>query len=470
MVLNVYEESTIKNSRLPIEWQSQTSLDELLSFLQTNWEQRSAFYSDGQVTSRQQFLSFLGQRGIRTNNYIGTIVFKGQQLNIFPKMFKSDKYDSDTSDLDLKHMLRNLVKWLEYCTKMDYPYVSITSDLNDSSDLRDLFITLYVRYVKTAIDRGLFYRYIEQTEDCVSIKGKMDITDYYTRKMPNGQLDRFRCTFSNFEFDNALNRIIKYTCKGLFNEASKANQKVIRTILTRLNEVSDVKCSPHDCDTIRLSRLHRNYSVILSMSKMFLLNKTSSYNIDNTESFCFLFPTEILFEGFIGGFIKTALQGIAKTTLQASDTSLIEDVIINDTSYGAAFTLRNDIYVQMKNGRCFVLDTKYKPIDRIENSVESATAIQQQVSIDDLRQIREYAYKRNLKEGYLLYPVFRYEDLEQPQIVTLKGYILVDGEKHSIDVYVMRIPFVFEENEEETLAKLSSCLDAIFSSEKVANA
>ena len=159
-----------------------------------------------------------------------------------------------------------------------------------------------------------------------------------------------------------------------------------------------------------------------------------------------------MFEGFIVEFIKTTLQGIAKTTLQASDTSLIEDVIINDTSYGAAFTLRNDIYVQMKKGRCFVLDTKYKPIDRIENTVDSATTIQQQVSIDDLRQIREYAYKRNLKEGYL-YPVFRYEDLEQPQIVTLKGHIIVDGEKHSIDVYVMRIPFVFEENEEETNEK-----------------
>lgn len=465
MVLNVFEESTIRNAKLPAEWQSQTSLDELLDFLQTNWEQRSAFYDDGQVTSRQQFLAFLGQRGIRTNNYIGTIVFKGQQLNIFPKMFKADKYDSDTSDLDLKHMLRNLVKWLEYCTKMEYPYISISSDLTDSSDLRDLFVTLYVRYVKAAIDHGLFYRYVEQTEDCTSIKGKIDVVDYFTRKMPNGQLDRFRCTFSNFEFDNVLNRIIKYTCKSLFNEASKANQKVIRAILTRLSEVSDVKCSPHDCDTVRLSRLHRQYTVILSMSKMFLLNKATSYNIDNTESFCFLFPTELLFEGFIGGFIKSALQGKARTTLQASDTSLIEDVIINDTSYGAAFTLRNDIYVQMKNGRCFVLDTKYKALDRIENTAESASAIQKQISIDDLRQIREYAYKRNLKEGYLLYPVFRYEDLEQPQVVTLKGNILVDGEKHSIDVFVMRIPFIFEDDEEETTEKLFASISSIFDGE-----
>ena len=90
MVLNCFEESTIKNKALPSEWKSQTSLDELADFLQFNWEQRSVFYDDGAVTSRQQFLEFTGQQGIRTKNYVGTIVFKGQQLNIFPKIFQKN--------------------------------------------------------------------------------------------------------------------------------------------------------------------------------------------------------------------------------------------------------------------------------------------------------------------------------------------------------------------------------------------
>lgn len=462
MILNVFEESTIKNHKLPEEWQSQASLDELLDFLQTNWEQRGVFYEDGKINSRQQFLGFVGQKGIRTNNYIGTIVFKGQQLNIFPKMFREDKYDSDTSNLDLKHLMKNLVVWLDYCTKISYPYINISSDLNDTTDLRELFVSLYLRYVKATIDHGLFYRYEEQFEDSHTIKGQVNIQDYYTRKYANGLLDTFNCRFSTFEFDNALNRIIKYTCKGLINEASKSNQKIIRNILSRLNDVSDVKCSPHDCDKIRLSRLHKQYSIILSMSKMFLFNKTSSYNVDNTESFCFLFPTELLFEGFIGGFITEILTGKANVKLQAGDTSLVDDIIISDTSYGAAFTLRNDILVKMVDGRCFVLDTKYKPLDRIENTVESSIAISQQVSIDDLRQIREYAFKRNLKEGYLLYPIFRFEDLSEPQEVLLKGNIIVNGEKHNIDVYVLRIPFVFEDDIEKTKQLLSECLERVY--------
>ena len=96
-MINCFEESFLKNKILPTEWQSQVSLDELSVFLQSNWEQRSVYYNDGEVSSRQQFLSFTGQKGLRTNNYIGTIVFKGQQLNIFPKLFRNDKDDNDTS-------------------------------------------------------------------------------------------------------------------------------------------------------------------------------------------------------------------------------------------------------------------------------------------------------------------------------------------------------------------------------------
>ena len=33
MIINRYEESQIKNSKLPLEWQSQASLDELADFL-----------------------------------------------------------------------------------------------------------------------------------------------------------------------------------------------------------------------------------------------------------------------------------------------------------------------------------------------------------------------------------------------------------------------------------------------------
>ena len=95
MVLNRYEYTKINNNRLPDSWKTQSSLDDLAEFLQENWEQRSVFYEDGEITSSQQFLEFTGQQGIKTKKYIGTSVFKGEQLNIYPKVFSTEKDDHE---------------------------------------------------------------------------------------------------------------------------------------------------------------------------------------------------------------------------------------------------------------------------------------------------------------------------------------------------------------------------------------
>ena len=108
-MLNFYENTLIKNSKLPDSWKSQTAQNELLEFLQSNWEQRGIFYDDGAVVSKQQFLDFTGQQAIKNKDYVGTIVFKGEQLNIFPKIFRESKEDNDTDELTLPFLMHNLV-------------------------------------------------------------------------------------------------------------------------------------------------------------------------------------------------------------------------------------------------------------------------------------------------------------------------------------------------------------------------
>ena len=461
MILDRYEYSKITNAKLPSSWQSQTALDELAEFLQQNWEQRAIFYEDGEVKSQQQFIDFINSGDIRTKKYIGTIVFKGEQLNIYPRVFSTEKEDHDTDNLTQKHMLYNLVKWIEYCNKLEYPFINISSELNDSTDLKELFITLYIGYVRSALDRGLYYQYVEKDEDCTSIKGKFDIKDYFINKIPNNQSDRFKCNYSNFEFDNKINRIIKYTCKQLMNITSNRNQKKIRTILMRLNEISDMQCNPNDCDNIRLSKMHRHYGIIISMSKMFLLNKMTNYSINTNESFCFLFPTELLFEGFIGGYIKEVLKDYGgKVRLQESRMSLVEKIIYKGKISGAAFTMRHDILVEINN-KVFVLDTKYKEMSRFENNDDYKENIRNEAKQSDLYQVLEYARKRNIVDVYLLYPMYRWEEKEDEFPIAVS-----ESSTGDINIHFIRIPFIFEqENEEKTKAQLIEVIKSIFSVE-----
>lgn len=457
MVLNRYEETSISNPRLPAAWQSQSALVELEEFLQHNWEQRAVFYEDGVVESKQQFLGFAGQQGIRTKNYIGTIVFNGEQLNIYPKMFKLDKYDTETEDLSQKHLMKNLVRWLEYCNRMAYPFISISTELNDAEDLKELFITLYIGYVRSALERGLYYRYVEETDDISTIKGKFDIKDYFTRKIPNGQADKFNCTYSTFEFDNTVNRVIKCTCKQIYNMTSRKNQKSIRNILVKLNDVSDVPCQPGDCDRIRLSKMHSQYRIIMSMSKMFLLNKTSGYAMDTNEAFCFMFPTELLFEGFIGGYMQEVVGEYGgKVKLQQSEMHLIEDIQYDGRSLGAAFTMRHDIWVELKD-KVFILDTKYKQVSRFEGDTdEIKRVVSEEPKQTDIYQVCEYARKRNISDVYLLYPMFRYEEKE-PTYPIGKS----QGASGDINIHFVRLPFIFEDDETKVKEQLKQVIEDI---------
>ena len=447
MTLNMFEESTIDNEDLPEGWKEKREQDDFEEFLQRNWEQRAVFYEDGKVDSKQQFLGFTGHLGLRTKKYIGTVVYNGEQINIFPKVFKRRENDYKTDKLTQSHLMENLVKWLEYCNRIAYPFINISTELTDSENLKELFISLYVGYVRSALERGLFYKYIDETENISCIKGKFDIKDYLVNKIPNGQGEKFKCTYSTFEFDNMVNRIIKHTCKMLLNiTSSTRSQQIIRNILIRLNEVSDRVCKPSDCDHVRLSKMNGNYRIIISMSKMFLLNQSVNYSIDVNESFCFLFPTDLLFEGFVGGFMQEVVEKAGgKVYLQKSDMKLVDSIKIGDQEYDGVFTMRHDILVEYSSN-IFILDTKYKAITRFEGNPEDTRQIIGSESHQgDVYQVCEYARKRGASEVYLLYPQFRFEPEDTSYPIAKST-----GAGGDIHIHFVRLPFIFEEDEQQT--------------------
>ncbi len=387
MIKDCYEYQCIHNESLPKSWNNQTSLQELEEFLQLNWEQRNILYRDEEDQTKQQFLKFQSDGSIKTNKYVGTIIFKGEQLNIYPRVFKQAKDDTKTNSLNQQHLVYNLEKWIEYSNKVDYPFIKMASDLNNTENLKELFVTLYVRYVQQALGRGLYYQYIDREDECTIVKGRIDFKDYVYRRIPMGQAHKFKCNYSSFEFDNTVNRIIKYTCRQLLNTTSKKNQSIISKILVTLNEISDVVCVPQDCDNICLNRMQNHYQTIISMSKIFLLNKTSSYLMKTQESFCFLFPIDKLFEGFVGGYIAELIKDLGgKTYLQESKRSVVERIVYDTKINSAAFKMKHDILVEINN-KTFILDAKYKEVSRFKGNATYVADLRKEISQEDIYQI-----------------------------------------------------------------------------------
>ncbi len=458
-MINGFEFSKIKLNKLPKSWQEEGAMGELESFLQENWQQRSIFYSDRQITSRQQFIDFDKKDAIKLQNYIGTITFKGEQLNIFPKIFKEDEDDFDADDLKTEDLINNLVYWLGYCDKLNFPFISMKGELSEAENLMELFITIYVHYVKAAIGRLRYHQYEDVAETGSFVKGRIDFKDYALRKYPQGQSDKLNYTYSSFVFDNALNRIIKCTCLFLLNITNQAaNKEIIRNILMVLGDVANVNCKPYDCDQVHLSALHGNYRIILSMSRMFLLNKISSNKIGMTETFCFLFPAEILFEGFIGGFIKEMLAGKARVRTQAGGQYLAEFVVDGEI-LGNAFMLKEDILVEFDDS-IVVLDTKYKEIERFSRVRENRKL---KISDSDMKQMAVYALKRGAKKLFLVYPLHKNEEMETLE-VRYDIYIDEADAAKCIPLEILKVPFACRENETKSKEMLRKIFDKIFTS------
>ena len=239
----------------------------------------------------------------------------------------------------------------------------------------------------------------------------------------------------------------------------RANKEILRTLLMKLGDVTTVNCMPYDCDSIHLSALHKNYRILLSMSKMFLLNKVSSNSMGVNDTFCFLFPAEVLFEGFIGGYMREMLTGRAKVTTQASDQYLA-DLVVDGEYVSSAFLLREDILIETADS-VFVLDTKYKEIDRFEKIKENKKL---GISDNDMKQMAVYAAKRGAKKLYLLYPLHLDEE---PETIEVRYDIKLDdsGSSARVPLEIMKVPFAFGENPEDTKHLLTSILSKIISTE-----
>ncbi|MGE5417510.1 MAG: McrC family protein [Acidobacteriota bacterium] len=445
-MINAFEFQKVKTSKLPSIWREDGALDELEKFLQSNWEKRSIFYSDKKISSRQQFIDFDRRDGFKTQNYIGTITYRGEQLNIFPKIFKADEDDYDASELDIHDLIDDLIMWLGYCDKFNFPFVSMKGEMDNTETFLELLITVYVHYVKAAVDRQLFFRYEEVEDNGCTPKGKIDFKDYAIRKYPAGQWDKLQYTYSTFMFDNLLNRIIKCTCRTLEGITTQVNnRRIIHDILMKLGDVEDVNCMPYDCDAIHLNALQANYTIILSMSKMFLLNKVSSQNMGVSETFCFLFPAELLFEGFVGGFMREAFNDRVKLSTQTRDLFLTE-LVVDGEVVGNRFQLKEDIVVQTDD-TIIILDTKYKEIDHLDRIKKDSERLG--ITDADMKQMAVYANRRGAKRMYLLYPLYRNTMPDETEVV----FNIIDGRSDvavKIPLQILQVPFSFGDDSEKT--------------------
>ena len=80
---------------------------------------------------------------------------------------------------------------------------------------------------------------------------------------------------------------------------------------------------------------------------------------------------------------------------------------------------------------------------------------------DFYAQVLEYARKRDIQDVYLLYPMYRYEEKEKEFPVAVS-----ESPSGDINVHFIRMPFIFEEDEDRTRQQLTDVIKVVFSIQK----
>ena len=154
-----------------------------------------------------------------------------------------------------------------------------------------------------------------------------------------------------------------------------------------------------DFNKVSLNRLNNEYDPILNLCKIFIGQGSLELSPGKLSTFSFMFDMNMLFEEFIGEFIKINFRNdYSNITLQKPIRWFVEDKIVNRESLGRVFQLRPDIqfFKENKKDPGLIIDTKYK----ILNGIDKKEGVLQA----DLYQMNAYSKKFNCKSIILLYP------------------------------------------------------------------
>ena len=399
----------------------------LKEFLRETWNKRNIFSSyeeeefdsdleDLSELKKQPFLIFNNQK-IKARNYIGFIQFENTRINIYPKIFK---------EIDLnnkKIFFDNILFWLSYCSKIDFPFNEFNPNNQEFDDFLEIFIYLFSNYTEKILSEKPYSCYEEITEETTFLKGHLSIPEYIKENLITGNWQNFYCTYEPFIYNNTFNKIVKYVSKILLNNTkNKNNIKKLENILFILDEVDNVTCNYQDCLKIKFNRLYEDLDLILNMCKMFLSNELINSDFDNNKNFCFLLPMEKIFEDFIYGFINKHFPE-QKAQYQKSSQFLTDEKV---------FQLKPDIFLKKSNT---IIDTKYK-IRNLTEDIKKAGVLQ-----SDMYQMVSYSLKYDSNNVIILYPSEHNSDnnSNQKKHFSISSPFFTDNRKINIHISNIKI-------------------------------
>jgi 5-methylcytosine-specific restriction enzyme subunit McrC len=369
-------------------------------FLNESWKRRHALYDDGALYNEdanpgeQQFLTLDGNL-VKARNYVGFIGYEGKTITIYPKIFAEAVKEEDIDGF----LMTNLIYWLKRSSRIKFPIVETNLNFNSMDSFIEILIYIFSMITLDGVYNDPFNSYEEVEEELPYLKGRLNVTEYLKSNISTGRWNYFSTIHEPFIYNNKVNKIIKCVSKMLLNVTKNSeSSENLNRILFILDEVEHIYCGENECDGININRFNKEYETIIALCEMFLKNTSLASAKDNEKlNFCFLIPMELLYEDFIFNFIKEKFKEAYKEITKQKSNLYLSELYVNDKYEGRLFNLKQDIYLQDREGIEIILDTKYKLLN--DNKCDKYG-----ISQGDMYQMCSYALRGGYKKLLLVYP------------------------------------------------------------------
>lgn len=269
---------------------------------------------------------------------------------------------------------------------MDFPnIVDLESDANQDNRLFNFLLFLFPYYLKTAMRKGLFKKYIRCRYNDENVKGAIDIARHIEKNTPfTGNVAYSRREFS---YDNSLMELVRHTIEFIKRKPYGNNLLVKVKDDVKLVMNATPGYMPYDRQKIieqnKKNAVHhayfREYFALQRLCLLILRHQKHQIGLGSRQIYGILFDGAWLWEEYVN--------------------SLIEDVFyhpMNKGGKGAQRLFAGNIgliypdFISRDNETRIIADAKYKPLDNIGNR--------------DYLQVLAYMFRFDAKTGYYLYP------------------------------------------------------------------
>lgn len=326
---------------------------------------------DAEDISRDQMILQSVNDTYRTSNVMGFLGCGDERLII------ESRFCGEGEDFFFQYLLDKV---------LDFPnVVDLESNANQDNRLFNFLLFLFPYYLKTAMRKGLFKKYIRCRYNNGNVKGTIDVARHIEKNTPF--VGNVAYSQREFSYDNCLMELVRHTIEFVKRKPYGNNLLVKVKDEVKLVVNATPGYEPYDRkkiieqnkkNTVRHAYF-REYLALQRLCLLILQHQKHQIGTGSRQIYGILFDGAWLWEEYINSLIKdTFYHPMNKNGAGAQR--------LFDGNVGLIYP----DFISRNSETRIVADAKYKPIDNIGNR--------------DYLQVLAYMFRFDAKAGYYLYP------------------------------------------------------------------